>query len=249
MQLKKELNTSYCEFGYEYIEDYVEKHVIPDSWNKIQLYIITETLVNFIDNYTEKFMKKGFPGDPVWVFERMIAINQRIQQYGDRGEDTELQELKKPLDEFRKLMRDPRQHILTTDVADLINRPIQFIKHWFEKLSLLRHGDCFDATHIQQAHIIVNDLLTTAIYSIKKTDAYRQAAADGKLYYDLTAHLTTENLISKQEIKVKRLSPDSSSTDTGFGYYQSTSFFYTLPNSSLASSNSTSASSDIASSR
>jgi hypothetical protein len=52
-------------FGYDYINEYieqyqknyVEQHTKSSAWNEIQVTIIVETFVNFIDRYTEEKSK------------------------------------------------------------------------------------------------------------------------------------------------------------------------------------------------
>ncbi len=205
MRIKTEIETgkmSY-EFDDDYRDSYLEQHITNEGWNKIQFYIIIRTIADFIETYTEAFMNAGFPGDPIWVFEQLLIINQHMKQYG-QNKNYELRQLGPPLNDFITNMKDPKWKIPSIDslIIHSIDKPRQFIREWFSELKLPMHGDCYSETHLEQAHSIVSDLLTTAINTIKETDAYKKASGAGTLHCEVVA-----NLIKNAEQEAKLTPP------------------------------------------
>jgi hypothetical protein len=232
MQVQKEGEKTFCSFGYDYISDYIGQRKKGSAWNETQLHIIVETLVNFIDCYTEGFMKASFPADPVWVFEQLLAVNAHIQKHGYAGGgDLQLKKLEEPLFQFRNFMKDQEQWLVHLDIINTISKPHQLIIEWFDELDLPRYNKkIFTAEERQkqreqqreETHAIVSDLLLTAINSIKKTDAYQQAVASGKLYYKPEAGTPPKDAKpSQSSTKSTPVSTPSSSPARGPGFFDS----------------------------
>jgi hypothetical protein len=203
------IEKTFHSFGYGYINEYVEqypKNYVKQykensAWNETQLNLIVETFVNFIDCYTEEFLKAGFPLDPVWVFEKLLVLNTHIQEHGFSRGDPRVKELEKPIFQFQKFTKERRLIRFTT--IELISVPHQFIREeWFFSVDL----DRFDnnaATdeewlkmrkqQIKELHTVVSELLSTAINRIKETDIYQQATTSGKWHYQPEATTSPKN--------------------------------------------------------
>jgi hypothetical protein len=190
MKLLNEKEKAFCQFGDEYIETYVTQHLKKDSWNETQLHLIVETMVYFIDTYTETFMKQGYPGDAVWIFEELCKINDYVKKNGIDFDDPEFKKIEDPLFKHHRLMEDGSKHpqwlsnyYFTESILNPYNLIIHnYAKFKLEKLQTEWYASCAQKQH---AHEVIHDLLATAITSIKETAVYKNAEASGHLRYDL----------------------------------------------------------------
>lgn len=212
MQLRSEAGVWFCEFGDDFIDKYVEQHETDSAWNNTQRYLMVQTLVHFVDAYTEAFMKAGFPGDAVWTFEQLYKVNSYIQQHGTEGNYSAIKQLEAPLLEFRIQLSDPKQPSkpVRPSIINFIAKPHQLILEWYRELGLVainKMGYYFTEQQHKEMHMLVGDLLQLAINSIKQTDVYKQAVVAGTLHNKLTAHLT--NPLVSIAVEAKLNSPNT----------------------------------------
>jgi hypothetical protein len=233
VQAHQKAEKTFQPFGYDYINDYAEQRKKNSAWNETQLTLIVETLVNFIDCYTEEFLKAGFPLDPVWVFEQMLMINTHIRKHGYAGNDSQLKKLEGSIFQFCSFMKDRRPWLVPLSVINVISKPHQLMREWFDELDLPRYSkkpstdEEWQKQQRQQreeTHAIISDLLLTAINSIKKTNAYQQAVASGKLYYKSEAGTPLKDAKpSQSSTKSTSVSTPPSSPARGPGFFDSSS--------------------------
>jgi hypothetical protein len=220
-------------FGYDYINEYIEQyqknyvkqHKKNSAWNETQLNLIVETFVNFIDCYTEEFLKAGFPLDPVWVFERLRVINAHVQEHNFSWDDQRLKGLEEPIFQFKKFANYSDKRLIPFGVLNLISKPHQLMLRWFYMLDLPRFdketatsGEWLQRQEQQgkEMHTIADELLLAAINRIKDTDAYQQAARSGKRYYMPEGSASSEEAkptsLNAKPTPASMLSPTSSPT-------------------------------------
>lgn len=213
MKIHRDQETVFYQYGDEYIYEFTKSNKKKDSWNETQLQLIVETMVNFIDLYTEVFAKQGYPGEPVWVFEQLSNLNTYVKTHDFKQDDPKLKEIEASLFKYIFFLKDCRNNkncpewFLKHNLVKIIEKPHQLVIGWFTKLGLEKlHASefYFSPAQKQQAHEIIDQLLTTAVTTIKQSPQYEQAAAQGHLrYIEATLDQPASKLKDIKESKAK----------------------------------------------
>jgi hypothetical protein len=203
------------EFGYPYINEFVKVHLKNSAWNETQLHLLVETFVNFIDVTTETFMRHGYIGSAIWIFEQLRKINAYTQQKGFHifgEEDAVLNEIERPLLDYRILSgRSEFQPKWIRDFRDGLSLPHLLCLGKFYALNIKKLGgkDSPILEQKEQAFNIFNEILTDAIDTLKHSKEYKEAKEKGHLYYDLEANIPPD----KRDPITSRLPKDKPKTD------------------------------------
>ena len=176
------------EYGQTFIELFVESRQATSQWNRTQLHIITETMINAIDTIVEGFMSRGYPGTAVWMLEQLNAINAYVVKHGCLYlEESEVYKaIRQPICEIRHAMcylRGAPEWL--SDINHALSYPIILCKEqlWDFNLQNLQKDFVFNKQKRQEVHAIIETLLTTAITTLKQSSAYREAKQKGHLYF------------------------------------------------------------------
>jgi len=187
-------------YGGEYIKTFIntyQQHCLETPskkslFNETQLHLMIETLINFVDIVAQSFMTRGYPGDPIWIFECLLAISKCTNQDGhDRTEEI-TKSISKPFFEYlRKLGNHSNQPQWVADLRKTISMPHQICAGYLNSLDLglnrLQRGPITKKQR-QEAHQIIDNLLTRAIEVIKQTNVYEEASKKNQLRYNLEAN-------------------------------------------------------------
>ncbi len=208
-----------CPFAEGYIEKFISEYKTRGStFNYDQLYVIVETMVNFSNAYAETFMKQGYAGDVVWIFQQLGVINDYVKEH---GRDTICSEkIEKPLCDFRLFLnsyhsQSPPRLICDYAFVSSITKPHQMARGEINQLKLHRFnptGYYFIPEQMSEFHTLIGIVLSAAIDYVKKTEHYAQTLKGQHLYY-APAALSMELATPKE----KKESPVSLSMSSVMG--------------------------------
>lgn len=145
------------------------------SWNKPQLDVIVETLVNFMNVVFEIY--QNYPGNIVELFKKLLAIN--TLQY-----DTDKRFIKEILNNFRRV-----DILFAMEFLEYIRKPYQMCIGYLYNMELNRGGlqthYAYTDEQMQDLRQIIGDFLGQAIQFIESHLVYQQAKKDGHLVCNL----------------------------------------------------------------
>ena len=176
------------EYGQASVESFVESKQATSQWNRTQLHIIAETMINAIDTIIESFMSRGYPGTAVWLLEQLNAMNTYIVKHDwlFLKENKVYKTLYRPMCEAREAMRylagAPEW---LSDVNHVLSYPLILSEQhlWSFNLQNLQKDLFFNEQQRQEINEIIETLLITAITTLKQSSAYREAKQKGHLYF------------------------------------------------------------------
>lgn len=127
-----------------------------------------------------------YPGEPVWIFEQLLKINDYVKERGfiPDLEDEKLKQIERPFFDYRHLLADFKlQPMWLPKANNAISQPHILCRGWFYELKVFKLQD--DSVSIvdqeREGHEHIHTILITAIEAIKQTREYQAAEVAGHL--------------------------------------------------------------------